>query len=79
MGSRAMSNYLRQGVKGVIDLQAECYRQQEMARYARMGQESAEDFLDDIFGDSEIDSVNDEMKAKLKAYVKQLEGEWENE
>ena len=79
LGCRALSGYLRQGVKCVIDLQSECYRQQENAKFARMDQKSAEDFLQDIFGDRDIDLLNEELKTKLKAYVQQLFDEWENE
>ena len=79
MGCRALSGYLRQGVKCVIDLQSDYYRQKENEKYARMSNDSARDFLKDIFGDRDIDSLNDELKTKLKNYVQHLYDEWDEE
>jgi hypothetical protein len=33
--------------------------------------------LEDIFGDKEIDSINDKDKERIKAFVKQIYDEWE--
>ena len=79
MGCRALSGYLRQGVKCVIDLQSDYYRQKANEKYAMMSNDSARDFLKDIFGDRDIDSLNDELKTKLKNYVQHLYDEWEAE
>ena len=72
MGYRALSSYLRQGVKAIVDIQERCTGAQERAQLAEISEQSARYFLKDIFGDEEIDSVSDDDKNKIKEFVSAL-------
>lgn len=79
LGCRAFTSYLRNGVKGIVDLQNDYTRALDKAQYAKISENQARDMLEDIFGDREADSLNDELKEKIKTYVSELLKEYESE
>lgn len=79
LGYRALSSYLRQGAKAVIDLQAKYRDAIERRDYAEMAKKGAEDFLADVFGDPDIDSINEEDKKRIRELCRQIAEEWEKE
>lgn len=72
LGYRALSLYLRRGVKEVIDLQDRYSEAVCSKKLAEIGEQSKTDFLTEIFGDEEPETLNDELKAKIKEFVKTL-------
>lgn len=44
----------------------------EYQNYAEIREKSARDFLQEVFGDEYIDTINDEDKQKIKEFVQQL-------
>lgn len=77
LGYRALSISLRRGVKAVIDLQDDYSKALEYQNYAEIGEKAARDFLQEVFGDEEIDTINDEDKQKIKEFAQQLMKNWE--
>ena len=77
LGYRALSGILRRGCKDIIDLQGKYHAAIEGRDLAKIGEKTAYGFLEDIFGDMEIDSINDKDKERIKAFVKQIYDEWE--
>ena len=77
LGSRAYTHYLREGAKSVIDLQRKYYMALEREKLARIGEETSQNFLEDIFGDRDVETVPDEYKEKFKALLKKMDDEWE--
>ena len=72
LGYRALSQYLRQGVKAIIDIQEAYSNAKERTELAELSERDSRDFLKDIFGDEEVDSLNDEYKSKIRAFVSGL-------
>lgn len=72
LGYRALSQYLRQGVKAIIDMQDAYANAKEKMNLAETSEQGARNFLKDIFGDEDIDSISDENKAKIKEFVSTL-------
>lgn len=77
IGYGAFSSYMRQGVKEVIDLKQDYYNALYRRRLAEQSEKDARDFLQECFGDSEIDSINDADKLRIITFCKQIEAEWE--
>lgn len=77
LGYRALSISLRRGVKAIIDLQDDYSKALECQNCAEIGEKAARDFLQEVFGDEEIDTINDEDKQKIKEFVQQLMEKWE--
>ena len=72
MGYRVISGRLRRGVMAISQIQ-ECnstYREKE--QYERSSAEEAVKFLEEIFGDRDIDSMNENDKVRLKEFVKNI-------
>jgi hypothetical protein len=69
VGNRMLSRYLRSGVKAVIDLQEGYQNQKYKVVEAEKSEESARNFLGDIFGDKSIDYINDRDKQRIKDFV----------
>lgn len=65
IGYRVLRQYLRQGVKAIIDIQEGYSNAQERMNLA-------EDFLQDIFGDKDVDLLTKEYKAKIREFVSGL-------
>lgn len=78
LGYRALSISLRQGAKAVIDLQDDYSKALEHRRYAETGEKEARNFLQEVFGDGEIDTINENDKQKIKDFVKDIMASWEN-
>lgn len=78
MGYRAFSGYIRQGVKEIIDLKQDYYGALSRRKIAEQSEKDARDFLQECFGDSEIDSINDADKERIIALCRQIEAEWED-
>lgn len=77
VGYRALTSYLREGIKAIIDLKREYYRAIENVKFAKQSEKYAGEFLEDIFGDSDIDCINDTDKARIRQFVAGIMKEWE--
>lgn len=71
-GYLALSRYLRDGVKAIADIQMECSKAKANEALAKISETEMKDFLFDIFGDSEIHTLNDEYKNRIKDFVSSL-------
>ena len=72
LGYRALSTYLRQGAKAIIDMEDGYSEACLQAKLAEQSEQDARDFLQDIFGDSDVDSLSNELKDKIRKYVTKL-------
>lgn len=79
LGYRALSNTLREGVKETVDLQARYRGAIETADLAKYGEKCARDFLEDVFGDREIDSINESDKEQFRELSKQIQKKWDEQ
>jgi hypothetical protein len=79
LGYRALSASLRDGVKEAVDLQARYRRAIENADLAKCGEKYARDFLEDVFGDRDIDSINDSDKERFRELYKKIQKEWDEQ
>ena len=79
MGCMAFSGYMRQGVKEIIDLKQDYFFTLSRMVLAEASEKDARDFLQECFGDSEIDNINDADKERIIALCKQIESEWEED
>jgi hypothetical protein len=79
LGYRALSTSLREGVKDVVDLQARYRGAIETADLAKFGEKCARDFLEDVFGDRDIDSINDSDKERFRKLYKKIRKEWDEQ
>lgn len=77
LGYRALSISLQQGAKAVIDLQDDYSKALEDRGYAETGEKEARDFLLEVFGDQEIDTINENDKQRIKDFVKDIMKSWE--
>ena len=77
LGYAAFSGILRGGIKEIVDLKIDYYRAVEREKLSRMSEKDARDFLQECFGDSEIDSINDADKERILALCNQIRKEWE--
>ena len=72
LGYRAASRQLREGIKAIIELRGKYYSAIEKAKYAKMSEKAAGEFLEEVFGDSDIDCINDKDKARIKQFVAEI-------
>lgn len=79
LGYRALSTSLREGVKEAVDLQARYRGAIETADFAKCGEKYARDFLGDVFGDRDIDSLNDSDKERFRELYKKIRKEWDEQ
>lgn len=77
MGFRAFSGYMRSGVKELIDLKHDYYRAISSEKIAKESEEEARYFLQECFGDGDIDSINDADKERILALCNKIRQEWE--
>jgi len=77
MGYRVFSGYMRGGVKEIIDLQNDFYGMAFKAEYAERNEKDARDFLQECFGDREIDSINEDDKKRILFLCDKIRREWE--
>lgn len=79
LGYLALSSYLRAGVKAIADIQNDLANARESAHLARVSEESMREFLADIFGDEEPETLNEEYKKRIREFVqgllKQMDGD----
>ena len=74
-GYLALSGYLRDGVKAVVELQSELSDARSREALAKVAQKSAEDFLEEIFGDREVETLNDAYIERIKKCVAEINAE----
>lgn len=77
MGWGAFSSYMRQGVKEVIDLKQDYYNALYRRSIAEQSEKDARDFLQECFGDREIDSINEEDRGRILFICNKIRREWE--
>ena len=77
LGYLAFSGYMRDGVMRVISLQDTVSRLKSKAQIAESSEESARDFLEEVFGDRDPESINDKDKERIKAFVQSIFAEWD--
>lgn len=77
LGFRALSGYLRSGVKAVIDLQASYHSANEGRILAEIGEKDLQKFVEEVFGDPEPQMINDKDKARIKEFVQGIMKEWD--
>ena len=70
---------MRDGVKEAVDLQARYRRAIENEDLAKCGEKYARDFLEDVFGDRDIDSINDSDKERFRELYKKIQKEWDEQ
>lgn len=71
-GYLALSGYLRDGVKSAIDIQDKYSSLKNRLNYTEESEKDARNFLEDIFGDRESDTLNDEHKEKIREFISNL-------
>ena len=79
LGYRALTSYLRNGVKEIIKLQGEYQREKELKKYAKSSEKDARDFMEELFGDREPECINDKDRERIKNFVKGIMEEWDKE
>ena len=77
MGYRVFSGYMRGGVKEIIDLQNDFYNMAFKAEFAQKDADDARDFLQQCFGDREIDSINEDDRKRILSLCNKIRQEWE--
>ena len=71
-GYLALSSYLRAGVKAIADIQNDLANARSDAHLARGREQSMRDFLTDMFGDEEQETLNEKYKKKIREFVQGL-------
>ena len=77
LGYRALTGYLRKGVKEVIDLQMNYHTACEQRNYHKSIEKHQEEYLLDVFGDAEPYSINDKDKQRIKEFVQSIFAGWD--
>lgn len=72
LGYRALSSYLRRGATAVINIQTDYQVAIEKREYAELSESEMKEFLEDIFGTEEPETLNDEYKHKIREFVAEL-------
>ena len=72
LGYLALSSCLRVGVKAIADIQMDLANARSDAHLSRVGEESMREFLTDIFGDEEPETLNEEYKNRIREFVQGL-------
>ena len=78
MGYRTFSGFMRRGVKEIIDLQNDFYGMAFKAEFAQNDADGARDFLQECFGDREIDSINEDDRKRILFLCNKIRREWES-
>lgn len=78
MGYRVFSGYMRGGVKEIIDLQNDFYGTVFKAEFAKRDADDARNFLQECFGDREIDSINEEDRNRILSLCNKIRQELES-
>jgi hypothetical protein len=77
LGYLALSGYLRSGVKAIIDMQSELSNAIAYRKSAELNEQDIQNTMVDIFGDEDFNSMNDEDKAKVRAFVQKIIEGWD--
>lgn len=77
LGYRALTSYLRKGVQEVISLQSNYHSACDQRNREKSLREGKEEFLLEVFGDEEPESINDKDKQRIKEFVQSIFKEWE--
>lgn len=77
LGYAAFSGILRGGIKEIVDLKIDYYRAVERAKISQMSEKDARDFLEECFGDREIDSINEDDRKRILSLCNKIIHEWE--
>lgn len=72
LGYRALSGYLRQGAKAVIELQESNRNAKDKLEYKNAEIEELKQVSGKIFGDIDLDYFSDEEIEKIKAFITKL-------
>lgn len=72
LGKFAFSRYIRSGIEEILHLQTMYADYKNQSEYRKELLNDKEVFMMDIFGEEEVESLNDELKGKIKAFVKDL-------
>ena len=72
LGYRALSGYLRAGVKAIADVQEDLSRARANKNCAEISQQSMREFLTDIFGDEEPETLNEKYKQRIREFVQEI-------
>lgn len=76
LGYRALTGYLREGVKEVISLQSSYHTVTERLNYEKGVQKDNEKFIEELFGRKDAaDFYSDEEKARIRALAEQITAE----
>ena len=79
LGCLVFAEYVRNGVKDIIDLQAKYCSAREAERIAMFELTENEKMIDHIFGsENDISLFSDEEIEKIKSVVKEIEDSWED-
>lgn len=79
MGYLAFSRTLRDGAKAIIDMQMILSEAISKAESESEDAENVRDFLEECFGDREIDTINDKDKERIISLCNTIHAEWEEE
>lgn len=80
LGYRALTGYLREGVKEVISLQSSYHTATERLNYEKGVQKDNEKFMEELFGRKDAaDFYSDEEKARIRALAEQITAEVDKE
>ena len=79
LGYRALTSYLRKGVQEVISLQSNYHSARDQSNREKFLREGKEEFLLEVFGDEEPESINGKDKQRIKDFVQSIFKEWEQE
>lgn len=77
LGYKALSNYLRKGTREVITLQENYYSTCYRLKYEESIAVEQQEYLEDVFGDSEPYGINDKDKQRIKEFVQSIKKEWD--
>lgn len=79
LGYRALSGYLRSGAKAVIDIQRDYHTARERLNFAEREAEDCREYMEELFGDPEPQSINEEDKKRIKDFVASIMKEWDEQ
>lgn len=79
LGYLALSGYLRDGVKAIADMQMDYSDAVSMKNLAELSENEAREYLKDIFGEEDVDSLNETYKARIKEFVQSLFNEMDGD
>ena len=79
LGYKALTGYLREGVKIVINLQGKCHYAEERRWIAESSEQDKQEFMREVFGEDEPETWNDEIKDKFKKAAREIIDEWDRE